>query len=190
MSSAPIVTVDDVLDGATCAALIERIERIGPGPTLVRSERGIHTDDKLRNNTRVWFDDAALAARIHDAIEGASVVRTIDERMPGFIGDALRSVGCEATFRGYRYRAGERFAPHIDGVYVQDDGARTLLTVLVYLNGDVVGGATRFPDVDISVAPVAGRACVFPHLLLHEGVVVDRGIKYALRTNVLFSGRS
>ncbi len=70
---------------------------------------------------------------------------------------------------------------------MREDGARTLLTVLVYLNGDVEGGATRFPDARISVAPVAGRACVFPHLLSHEGVVVQRGTKYALRTNVVFA---
>jgi prolyl 4-hydroxylase len=186
-SAFPIVTLDNVLDEATCAALIDRIECLGPAPTQVRSERGIHADAVLRNNTRVWFDDAPLAARIHDALQRAAIVRTIDERLPGLIG-ALRPIECEATFRGYRYRNGEYFAPHVDGITTRDDGARTLLTVLVYLNGgaDVEGGATHFPDARFSVAPATGRACVFPHLLLHEGAVVERGTKYALRTNVVF----
>jgi prolyl 4-hydroxylase len=185
-STPPIVTLDNVLDEATCGALIDRIESLGPAPTQVRSERGIHADAALRNNTRVWFDDAPLAARIHEALHRAAIVRAIDEQLPGLIG-ALRPIECEATFRGYRYRNGEFFAPHVDGVFARADGARTLLTVLVYLNDDIEGGATRFPDADVAIAPATGRACVFPHLLLHEGAVVARGTKYALRTNVVFA---
>jgi prolyl 4-hydroxylase len=179
----PVLTVDDTLHADACVELIARIERLGPAPTVVRSDRGIHADASLRNNTRVWFDDAPLAAHIFEAI--APAVETLRARLPALlVGDAIE---CEGTFRGYRYRAGERFAPHVDGVYVRDDGARTLLTVLVYLNGDVDGGATRFPEAQLDVQPVAGRVCIFPHVLLHEGAVVERGTKYALRTNVVFA---
>lgn len=238
---APVAVVENVLDAASCAALIARIDAGAHELTRVRDERGIHQDASVRNNTRVWFDDAQLAERIFAAVR--SEIDAITARAPAFFGGAPRF--CETTFRGYRYRVGERFAPHVDTSFAIDDRARTLLTVLVYLNcgdgggrgrgrGDVggagggvgggvscgvdaehvspmwvvpslpvlrverrraalhmraplVGGATRFPELCLEVQPIAGRACIFPHVLLHEGAVVEQGTKYALRTNVIFA---
>jgi hypothetical protein len=178
----PAIVVDDVVDAATCASLIERIERLGPEPTKVRTPRGPRSDPKRRNNTRVWFDDDDLAARVFSGVLPSA--RALQAAWPAlFTGEPVR---CERSFRGYRYRPGELFALHNDSSVVDDDGARTLLTVLVYLNAVERGGQTCFPELALSVEPRAGRACVFLHALLHESVVVDVGVKYAIRTNVMF----
>ncbi len=188
MPNAPLCILDDVLDAAACAALMQRIEQLGPTSTRVRTPWGARVDPTLRNNARVWFDDDPLAAAIFEAIlPGVQALKT---RWPSLLTGIPRR--CEATFRGYRYRAGERFALHQDSSFVDDDGARTLVTVLVYLNGgeagkELVGGQTRFSDLGIEVTPARGRACLFPHVLPHEGVVVEAGTKYLLRTNVLFA---
>ncbi|MDP2339896.1 MAG: 2OG-Fe(II) oxygenase [Deltaproteobacteria bacterium] len=178
-----VFVVDDVLDAPACAALIDRIERLEPEPTLVRTRQGPRSDPGRRNNTRVWFDDDDLAARVFARVLPG--VLELAARSPHFF--VSRPVRCERTFRGYRYRPGERFTVHSDSSFVDDDGARSLLTVLVYVNDVAAGGQTRFPELGLDVQPRAGRACVFLHALQHESVVVDVGVKYALRTNVMFA---
>lgn len=201
--AAPVALVDGALDDDTCAALVARIEALGPAPTRVRGAFASRRDEGERNNTRVWLDDAALATRIWSAL--APAVEVLLQRFPGVCSGA--PVGCTATFRGYRYRAGERFAVHVDRAEELDDAHRTAFTALVYLTDardGLAGGATRFPGVparfddaraaldgpgdaarDVEVVPVRGRCVVFAHLLPHEGCVVTAGTKYALRTNVI-----
>ena len=67
----------------------------------------------------------------------------------------------------------------------------TLLTVLVYFNGEFEGGETRFTEqLDPLVVPRPGLAAIFQHKIRHEGCVVRRGSKYALRTDVLYEASS
>ena len=71
------------------------------------------------------------------------------------------------------------------------DGERSQLTVMVYLNDDFTGGATRFYHLDrtvrLSVQPERGTALVFVHRQLHEGSAVESGRKYVLRTDVMYT---
>ena len=50
----------------------------------------------------------------------------------------------------------------------------------------------RFVDRSIDVQPDTGAAFVFDHKILHAGLPVTSGVKYALRTDVMFaiSGQS
>ena len=64
--------------------------------------------------------------------------------------------------------------------------ARSLLTLLVYLDDDFDGGATDFPEQGETVTPRAGDALWFQHALLHAGRPVTRGTKHVLRTDVLY----
>jgi hypothetical protein len=70
----------------------------------------------------------------------------------------------------------------------------------LYLNDDVNGpqtlhggGATTFhspPDIDrrMDINPKAGRVLIFQHKgLLHSGDTVIMGIKYTMRTDLLFT---
>ena len=40
-----------------------------------------------------------------------------------------------------------------------------------------------------SVRPVTGMALVFAHHQLHEGCVVEKGTKYVMRTDVMYSAQ-
>ena len=56
---------------------------------------------------------------------------------------------------------------------------------MVYLNDTYEGGATRFEST--KVVGSAGMALVFQHGLVHEGSKVTSGVKYVLRSDVMFS---
>ncbi len=58
---------------------------------------------------------------------------------------------------------------------------------MLYLNDDFTGGATDFHDFAASVTPRTGMALLFQHMLLHEGATVLTGVKYVLRTDVMYA---
>ena len=49
-------------------------------------------------------------------------------------------------FRICRYQPGGHFAPHFDGHFVEAANKRSMMTLMVYLNGDIEGGTTNFVD--------------------------------------------
>jgi hypothetical protein len=95
-----------------------------------------------------------------------------------------RPVGLNERLRYYRYDPGQFFRPHADGYFARENGERSFLTFLVYLNDDFYGGETCFPG-DV-IRPERGAALLFSHPVLHESRVIDYGRKYVLRTDVMF----
>lgn len=68
-----------------------------------------------------------------------------------------------------RYESTQQFKPHFDAYDEKDptlketleDGGNRLVTILIYLNDVEVGGATKFPLLNIEVQPKRGMAVVF-----------------------------
>lgn len=103
-------------------------------------------------------------------------------------------VGMNELFRLCRYEAGGGFAPHFDGQFCASEDVASFFTVMLYLNGELEGGATNFlqsPDeggaLVTAVQPEAGMAIVFPHYLFHEGEVLRAGHKYIFRTDLMYA---
>jgi hypothetical protein len=103
-----------------------------------------------------------------------------------------------------RYGPGHFFKRHGDGTHISDDEKKiSYYTLQLYLNGDATtlkGGATRFwpnprlrkgshagGDTYLDVEPRMGRVLVFEQGdLIHSGEEVTTGIKYNIRTDVLY----
>ena len=176
--TAPLVfAVGDVLRATECTDMIARIEQGKPEAAPISLSTGFVMRPDIRNNTRVMFDDVALAADLFARLGDA-----IPARLCG-----RRAVGVNERFRCYRYEPGQRFAPHYDGAYARSETERSELTLMVYLNEDFTGGKTAFHDFDVEVAPRTGIALLFQHRLLHEGCIVESGIKYVLRSDVMYA---
>ncbi len=169
-------TVDGVLSLAECGALIDRIEAGGPALAPITTGRGFVVDTETRNNSRVIFDDPDLASLLYERI-AAHVP-------PEVMG--MRAVGANERLRCYKYEAGQWFKPHYDGAFHRSKAERSLYTYMVYLNEGFEGGETTFLDLRIAVKPSPGRALLFQHHLLHEGSEVRRGIKYAIRSDIMY----
>lgn len=169
-------TVDGLLSAERCRALIERGEALGFADAPITTAAGFVMRPDIRNNTRVMFDDLDLAAELH------ALARPF---VPAAMGP-WNLCGVNERFRIYRYRPGQQFAAHYDGAFLRDENERSLLTFMVYLNEGFDGGETWFPRRGVQFVPAVGRALFFEHQQLHEGVMVYAGVKYALRTDVMY----
>jgi prolyl 4-hydroxylase len=102
-----------------------------------------------------------------------------------------------------RYSPGAQYLPHYDYFDPAQAGSAAVLrrggqrvgTIVLYLNTPEEGGATVFPDVGLTVHPIAGQAVFFSYArpdpdtrTLHGGAPVLRGEKW-VATKWLRQGR-
>jgi len=172
---AGVHTIADVLTPAECDAFIGETEAGGYDAAPITTARGPKMMPDVRNNSRHMRDDAELAANLW---------RKVSADLPMMF-RGWQAIGLNERFRFYRYDAGEYFAPHLDGYYERDNGGRSHLTFMIYLNDDYEGGETAIRYTRIK--PKRGMALAFNHELLHEGKPVTKGRKYVLRSDVMFN---
>lgn len=169
-------TVPTLLTADECQQFIARIEAGRPTAAPITTSAGFVMRPDIRNNSRVILDDRRLAAALFERL-AAHVPRSLLR---------MHAVGVNERFRCYRYEPGQRFALHYDGTFARSPSERSLLTLLIYLNHDFVGGETAFPEQGECIRPQAGTALLFQHRILHEGCVVRSGVKYALRSDIMY----
>ena len=169
-------TIDDVMTGEECDEMIAIIERLGPEIASVSLAGGPAVRPEIRNNTRVIFDNQGFAETLFERVRA---------RLPAKV-SGMRAVGANERFRCYKYEVGQRFTPHYDGAFFRDALERSLLTFMVYLNEGFEGGATNMLDLHEAVTPKRGRALLFQHAILHEGATVTAGVKYVLRSDIMY----
>ena len=170
-------TVDDVLTAAECEQLIQRIDESGPELATINRRDGPKIDTRVRNNERVIFDDIELANHLFERIASH-----VPSTMQGW-----KVLGANERLRCYRYRPGQRFGPHYDGAFQRSDEERSILTFMIYLNEGFEGGETTFLELDEAIRPRTGQGLLFQHPVLHEGSEVTSGVKYAIRSDIMYS---
>jgi predicted 2-oxoglutarate/Fe(II)-dependent dioxygenase YbiX len=77
-----------------------------------------------------------------------------------------------------RYHPGGRYVEHRDRPAPNDP--RRILSLVCYLNDDISGGATTFPELGVSVQPAAGVVIAFDPWWMHRADPVVDGVKYAI----------
>lgn len=134
---------------------------------------GINAADAVDRNVRdaEVLQEAgapALFARFRDRIWAATRDLAL-ARAPDAVPAELQVV---------RYRPGGGYVDHRDSPAA--GATPRVLSVVAYLNGDVSGGATVFPDLDVAIQPESGIALLFAPELLHRAEPVTAGIKLVL----------
>jgi len=167
--------IQSFMSTAECRRMIAYGESLGFQAAPINTGFGFAIASDIRNNTRVMFDDSFLAQTLW--------LRCADMMPLQIPGRGLRR-GLNERFRLYRYQPGQAFRWHRDGSFRRDPQTASQMTLLIYLNTDFTGGATRFTD--FSVQPRTGMGLCFAHKLLHEGAAVSEGVKYVLRTDVMY----
>lgn len=191
-----------VLSTLECQTLIDLSEALGYLPdAAVSLPRNIRHNDNV-----VWVTDSKT-----DDIIWQRVASLCRQNLQIF--EDKQPLGLNARFRFYRYSEGDYFKAHTDGAWPGSrviDGQLvtnaysdrySLMTFLIFLNDDFEGGATRFllpsttsaavdRGVDVRI-PKGGVLC-FPHGLhplhcVHSSEPILHGVKYIIRTDMLFS---
>lgn len=170
-------TVTEFFSPEECQTYIQLSEKLGYDRAPINSSLGPAFRPDIRNNQRVMLDDTQLAAQLW--------ARATDWT-PHTLG-LWRAVGMNERFRFYRYDPGQQFHWHRDGVFERDNGERSWLTFMIYLNDGFEGGATAFDFA--KVAPEQGMALFFLHSLPHCGEPVIAGRKYVLRSDITYKRR-
>lgn len=172
-----VYVVHNYLTPEECASYIEMAEGIGFVDAPVSTSQGQVMRKDIRNNLRLMWDSPETADILWQRIQ-PWVINPWRHR---------RAIGLNERLRFYKYEPGQAFAPHFDGRYRRNEFEKSDFTFLVYLNDDFEGGGTRFfQPQTFRVVPKAGSALLFHHPQLHEGEVVESGVKYVLRSDVMY----
>jgi prolyl 4-hydroxylase len=170
-----IVRIRGVLSAAECEALIARVETMGFEPATINTRSGAKRDEQTRDNDRVIVDDTELASELWKRV--ADLVPVIRA--------GRQVVGLNERLRFYRYYPGQKFDWHVDGAFRRGNGEMSLFTFMIHLNEGYRGGATAFHN-SADIIGERGMALLFEHGLMHQGAEVTHGVKYALRSDVMY----
>ena len=95
--------------------------------------------------------------------------------------------------RFLKYGPGNYFRPHCDLTYTDKQGHESMVTVQIYLNEEFEGGETTFYDCEEKAAyvhkPERGDILLFDQDIEHSGDDVISGIKYSMRTELMYEMR-
>lgn len=197
-----LFTVPEFLTPPECEAFIKNAETCG---FVHQGSLGPTRGEAFRDNDRISVHDTILAEKLWKS--GLSNF-FLDIRVRG-----KAAVGLNPNIRFYKYKIGQHFGQHIDESVDLGGGNTTEYTLLIYLNGGLkskgkkilnsaqsstrealIGGETVFyaprKGIVAEVAPIAGMALFHihgPQCMLHEARVVSKGVKYVLRSDVLFA---
>jgi predicted 2-oxoglutarate/Fe(II)-dependent dioxygenase YbiX len=169
-----IITVEDFWNNSKCEEYILASEKIGYGPALINTQFGQQRVNHIRNNERVIHDNLDLANSIWQDLKSIA---------PKQFGNH-ESIGLNERFRFYKYQIGQQFKKHRDQSFIRNQHEASYFTFMIYLNDNFEGGSTSFEDLKIT--PKQGMALIFYHPILHSGGAVTKGIKYILRTDIMF----
>jgi prolyl 4-hydroxylase len=168
----------DFLTGAECDHIIERA-----APHLKQSE--VLAKSKGSSKSIVRSSESGFIPQ-----RGDSVLRSIKRKIAVL---SERPVDHQEMLQVTHYYPHTFYSPHLDALPASDPGVAAgnnrESTVLIYLNDDYTGGATRFPRIGVSVVPKRGKAVLFTNLkpdgrpntiAQHEAKIVLSGEKWVV----------
>lgn len=176
---------DSNLDAALCTRMIDSFASL----SRFHMVNGASVRRGLEESA--WIE--LNVTRLADAAFLASFRRTIDTALARYNADVGLTIGIpnsgttsDLVIKQYRPGGAERFQLHFDAV---NHLAHRYLVLLWYLNDVEDGGETRFPQLDLTIPPRAGRLLMFPPywMFQHEGVPPQSGNKYIVSTYFMFT---
>lgn len=183
------VIVHGFLSVDECERLIAQAERTGfvsASPDYPPS---------YRDNDRLVLDDfglsSALFARLRQCIAQSPPLASVSTQPPWTL------LAVNERMRFCRYRPGTQFGAHQDGVHYRPQ-SQSRLTFMVYLNESVfTGGDTVFygnradamagVNATTRFRPRQGSLILFDHALWHAGAKVESGLKYVMRSDLMYT---
>lgn len=177
-----VLKVLDVFSVNECSAVIQIAENAGfVRASFFTDKEGVEHYSEIRKSERCILDSKPFAAE---------VFRRLLPHLPAEF-NGCKVVGVNERLRILKYGPGDNFQLHSDGSYTSPiDGSTSMLTILLYLNEGYEGGFTTFLDKDstyVELVPHVGMVTLQEQPLLHLVPPLKKGIKYVLRTEVMYA---
>lgn len=181
-----VVVLRNLLTPEECQAIIEVAETRGfEKAALYTDGAGAHHFSDVRKSQRCIVDSDAFVGALWSRLQHAVSPNwgwqfVLDSQHP--LNERLRIL---------RYDPGDYFLPHRDGQYMSPTGSISQITILLYLNEGYKGGYTEFKTTAGEWYPVVtgvGDAVLMDQSVSHHVPPLLEGIKYSLRTEVMFKG--
>lgn len=179
-NSPDVVLLDHFMTETECDALCELSKGSLTKSTVVddATGAGVNHDARTSQGTHFTLAQNPLIEKIETRISEITGIPTIN-------GEGIQMLN---------YVDGGEYKPHFD-YFPDNEGGRTnmkqggqrIITLIMYLNNVTAGGATVFPEMDLSIYPKKGSALYFSYfntkgkvdpLTLHAGAPVIKGEKW------------
>ncbi|AUC75172.1 prolyl hydroxylase family protein [Olleya sp. Bg11-27] len=170
-----IFIIEDFLTSDECELYINYSSTEGFEEAKIGVQGNQVMNKNVRNNDRLLFFDLDLAKQLW-----GRVCSYVPKEM-----GLYKALDLNEMFRVYRYSKGQRFKMHRDGSYERNEKECSFFSFIIYLNDDFEGGETEFRKL-FTVSPKKGSALLFYHPHRHEGKEIVSGVKYVLRTDVMY----
>jgi tetratricopeptide (TPR) repeat protein len=182
---------------AECERIIEACEKIG-------FDKLHGYDPRYRNNVRIVCEADTIVSemnkRVKYFVEQSLTMNTDSDTMHRHKGvDGIWDYShLNNRLRICKYNPKNRFGKHYDAGYHPDPiNLRTIKTCMVYLNDNFEGGHTRFykgslekndnsHELFYSLKAKPEMCLVFNQNILHDGEEVNDGLKYMMRTDIIY----
>jgi hypothetical protein len=177
-----IHTIRNVLSPEECTEVIRIAEANGfSTASLYTDTSGIEHFSDIRKSARCIIDSEPFATALWSRIRHV-IPETWNE-------GRMNSVGINKRLRLLRYYPGDEFKPHCDGSYISPESHISKITILIYLNVGYEGGYTMFMGEKgwVEIVPQVGSIAIQDQALLHCVPPLKNGVKYALRTEVMYA---
>ncbi len=179
------IVIENVLSHKECLQWISDSEKVGYNPAMIRaSPDGQQVlDTEMRKNDRAYIDND---------IEKLSLLwDRVSPHFPDTDTDTYGTpIELNSRLRFLRYGPGNYFKAHYDQNVIMPEGKVSYWTLQAYLNDDFEGGNLVFLELpgnkSVKIKPKEGSVVLFDQELLHKADEVESGVKYAVRTDVIF----
>lgn len=173
------IQINNFISQEECTNFINLGEEKGFEVAGIRTATGEVSRLDIRNNGRVIIEDKSLAADFYNKVKDHLPKNVIK-------GDELWEIKeLNEQLKIYKYDVGQEFKLHRDAPFVRDENNRSFYTLLIYLNEEYEGGETFF--LDETIKGETGDCLIFWQNQSHAGLKVKEGVKYAIRTDVMYT---
>jgi hypothetical protein len=204
------VVVRSVLSAEECAACIEYMKGSDMVPAHTRTDyrnnlRILVSSHEFSTEVYERLKVPLMELHEHEKVITQENADDYADNGLGMLG-AWRVEHLNDCFRMCCYHPGGHFAPHYDADYVVEAVSyRSFKTMMINLNDDYVGGETNFlsehslhwnEEKKLYCAPsetivASFKACpgdvlLFDHKILHEGAQVTSGMKWMMRSEIMY----
>lgn len=170
-------------------------------------------DNGSLGSQRISFYSEVLANKLLEAIRLKGLVDTIKNKHISCLsnygeGSIFRIKSINPMFRVLKYNEGTKLVAHYDDTFVKNEYERSLVTVLLGLDCADNGGETQFilneqdfkdysqrdfsdlPDtldkVSYSYKIQSGDLVFFDHRIQHQSRLIESGVKFVIRTEIIY----